>query len=133
MNKKPELTKQQKKRIDKVTGIIKKNLKSRKDNRNKIDGMLKKYGDIFDDICDDILFNLNEVQRATFVKILVETLLIRATLRGFILAGVLDHIHQDLVVQPLASVRLMKGKQIIKDTLLSMQQEKSEEKSVYIR
>jgi hypothetical protein len=124
---KRELTETQKKRIEAINEIVKGNQEGSKQNKEISDKLLKDLTEYVDHISDKILYDCKtEMQRAIVVEIIVETLLVRATLKGYIMAGLVEHIRQRMVTQPLASSRLLRGKQMIENSFSKLQQEKSD-------
>lgn len=128
-----ELTETEKKRIARIKEIIDRNKALSNENKEVVDETLEKVKESFDEICDIILFNCNEIQRAIIAEILVQTLLLRATLTGFILAGLLEHLRQRLITQPLISRRVIGGKQFMENAIANLLQSKKNGDITYIR
>ena len=108
-----KLSDEEKKRLSRIQEIVSEAAKIKKVNRKNVRKVMGEILGDFNKVIDVVLYNCNEMERAVIGEVLVEILLIRMTLSGYLMAGVVDFIHQQLVTQPLASSRLLMGKEFI--------------------
>ena len=122
--KKVELTEEQKKRRDRVNEIIKKDIENRKEGMKAITEILDEIREPFDKLVDVILFKGNEIVRAKVAEVLIETLIIRMSLKGYTVAGLIEYIKQQLVTHPLLSVSFTQGRRYLDDANIKAQKQK---------
>ena len=106
-----------------INNILLENKKSYNVNRVKTHEIIDKVDSIFTILCEVILLEGNEYQRALIAETLIENLLVRLLLRGYIVSGVLDHVRIKTVVDPMLRRRITTDQEMIKGSVAQIMDE----------